>query len=191
MEHGKESTTSNDSLELTDLNSTPEVQTIPIIDGVHLGKTESNHFIDDVRTPVPDAGIGVRLWQNSIGATGIEATPLVDNTVETADINDSGELIWREQSDGRDGLEVSSVWGNVGELPLQELTHDEKIGNAGVQWGVVRVTTQDGSQSHFLVAAEFSGVVDDWNVRAEIAAISAPHSAEELQTLQIPRLPPA
>jgi hypothetical protein len=183
--------TPSDSLEKTHSPTKQEVEILSVIDGVHLGKTESGQYIDDVRARVPEAGIGVRVWQNSIGATGIEAVALAGNAVEAAAIDDSGNLVWHEHDEDRDGIEVSSVWGNVGELPVEELTNDEQIGNAGLQWGVVRVTEQDGSRQHFLVAAEFTGVADNWKVRAEIAAIAPPQSAAELQALQLPQLPPS
>jgi hypothetical protein len=194
MEYSKESQDATEplqSLEPAGLKSGNNVRIRPILDGVHLGEVRPNHFVDVVQSPVPEAGISVCVWQNSVGATGIGAVHLGCNTVETATVDNSGNLVWQKQLENRDTVEISSVWGNVGELHLQDLIRNENIGNPGVQWGVVRVTSPDSTQNHFLVAAEFSGAVNNWNVRAGIAAIAAPHSVEELMAFQVPELPSA
>ena len=169
----------------------PEIEVHRIVEGVHLGNDGHGHFTDEARASVPEVGIGVRVWQNSVGATGLEASALGKNTVESAGIDDEGNLTWQSQPDWKDGVSVFSVWGNVGELPSEELVRSEKIGNPGIQWGVIRTTNEDGSQHHFLLAAEFTGEVDNWTVRADIAAIAEPHNAAELRALQIRQLPPA
>jgi hypothetical protein len=184
-------TTGEWSLEANE-TKTPEIETRRIISGVHLGKDRQGRFIDEARAILPEVGIAVTAWQRSSGTTGLRASSLQGQAVESATLDDEGNLVWQSEQTGSDRfVEISTVIGNMQHTPVREYSQAEKLSNPGIQWGVIRITSTNGEQKHFMLAADFTGEADDWVVQAEIAAIDAPKNAGELQTLQNRQLPNA
>src|SRR5688572_23207721 len=54
----------------------------PVVGGVHLGRVALGKFVDEVDTPVPEAGLVFRVEQAPHGHTGIAAAPLPGYKVE-------------------------------------------------------------------------------------------------------------